>query len=376
MPNLADLLDGRLDIFSYSDLDRVVASLSDESHRIEVKQDWPSNRELAHDVCAFANGRGGAIIIGYSDPRRGLEQNAGVDGSSGKIDAAFSAIHALTWPSVHCVIRSFSGDSGHVAVAIVIPPSSGAPHEYIGDDKPNLPIRRGRSKKGLTLSEIFALRRRAENISVEPPQIGYPIVSLNTQEGTFWGVEFSPSEWPEEPFVFGNAEDVAFQNYWRQTYSPTLEIRPNGIRMLYEAHDLVLSVVVHTDGTIVVWWRTSYRPWMYFAALLEMAYGFASMVFSHLQLSPRALMRVRWNIEPSFQDENLANERFPFPTSGELLRRVDFSRNDIDGVLTYFFEQTDRLAGRSRPRNHIESEIREGRGSIRYEDPRARWGAL
>ena len=369
MPNLADLLTGDLDGFSHADIDRIVAALGDETERVELKRDWPPNRDLAHDVCALANGFGGAIIIGYEDPKAGGGAYIGVVGMSSRIDGALAAIHSLTSPSVRCVIRSLRADSGHTVVVIAVPPTDNGPHEYIGGNKSNLPVRRGRGIRTLALSEIFALRRRAEGFSLEPPEIGYPIISLNMMEQTFWGVSFSPTEWPPERFSFGHDEDVAFQSYWSKLWKPKLEIRPNGVQITQEDSTIAFSVAVHVDGTVVMWWRARYRPWMYFVAMLDQAYGFASFVFRDLHLAPRATMWVRWAVSEDAQAEGP-----PFSRSGDLQRRVNFSHDVPEEILAYFVEQADRLSERSRPRENILAEIKSGRtGSTSYDDPRARW---
>jgi schlafen family protein len=367
MPNLAELLIGDLDAFSHTDVDRIVASLGDETERVELKRDWPPNRDLAHDVCALANGFGGAIVIGYEDPKLGSVSH--MVGTSPRIDGALAAIHSLTWPSVRCAIRSLQGADGHTVVVISVPPTENGPHEYIGGNKSNLPVRRGRSTKTLTLSEIFGLRRRAEGSSFEPPESGYPIISLSTMEKTFWGVSFSPTEWPKERFSFGHDEDMAFLGYWKKWWNPKLDIRPNGLQITQEKDEVSFSVAVHVDGTIVMWWRTGFRPWMYFVALLDQAYGFASFVFYHLNLAPRATMWVRWAVSDDAQDK-----RFPFSESGELTRHVDFSRDVPEELLTFFVEQADRLTGRSRPKPTILAEIQSAQsGSTPHEDARARW---
>jgi hypothetical protein len=67
MSTLAQLLDGEVDRFTHQDLDNIVAPLTDEMERIELKREWPTNSDLAHDVCAFANGRGG---VPFTEQRR------------------------------------------------------------------------------------------------------------------------------------------------------------------------------------------------------------------------------------------------------------------------------------------------------------------
>jgi hypothetical protein len=338
--------------------------------RVELKRDWPSNRDLAHDCCAMANGLGGAIIVGYEDKSVGGARFPGVDGSGKRIDAALASVHSLTWPSVRCIMHPYQEAGGtHTCVVVVVPPTEVGPHEYIGGGKSNLPVRRGRSNRSLSLTEIFALQRQAESFASKAPDIGYPIIALNTQKGTYWGVAFYPTEWPEERLVFGRDEDLDFAGYWGRRWRPDLVLRENGIELSYNESDLNFSVAIHVDGSVVMLWHANHRRWMYYVAFLEECYDFASFVFYKLGFSPRATMRVQWAVAP----DDPKNDKEPFPTFGQLARRVDFSRDAIDDVLTFVIEQTHRLGGRSQPRERILNDIRT-RGSVAPPDPRERWG--
>jgi hypothetical protein len=372
MPSLLDLLDGDLALFSYGDLDRVVKSLSDEMDRVEFKRDWPPNRDLAHDACAMANGLGGVIIVGYEDPAKGLTPFVGVDGSSKRIDAALAAIHALTWPPVHCYMQAFTNGAPHVAVVASIPQSFSGPHEYIGGDKPNLPVRRGRSNKSLTLTEIFALQRRSDSTSTEPPDIGQPIISLNVQDPTFYGVEFTPEEWPAERLVFNYENDMSIQGYWGRLWSPiAYVIRSNGIEVSQGSNSMRFRVALQADGSVVCVWSAKRSPWAYLMSMLEDVYGFSSLQFFKLGLGPRATMRLRWAVLDDDQDKTM-----PLPPGDELIKRVDFSRDSVNDVLTFALEQIDRLAGRIQPREAIARVIATNRPAQRSPDPRIQWGVI
>jgi hypothetical protein len=371
MPELADLLDGDFDVLTYADVERIVASLPDETHVVELKREWPSGRDLAHDCCSFANGFGGVVLVGYEDPKHGKKPFPGVDGSSAKMDALMSSIQSLTSPAVHCYMRSFEGPNGHVVVAISVPRTENGPHEYIGGDKPNLPVRRGKSNKSLSLSEIVALQRRTSMRPALPLEDGYPIISINMLSGTFWGVEFQPEEWPETPFVFHHDDDLAVQNLWRSyDWKPVPKLWLNGIELAVAEAEPSIGAAVQTNGMVAVKWSTAHRQWMWFVGMLEQAYDFASMVFHHLKIAPRAVMYVRWGVK-----EEDAEQRFPFPPSGQLSLRVDFSRTKVADVLSFFSEQADRSAGRSRPMKQVEDEIGRAIGPT-AKDPRVRWGLV
>ena len=108
---------------------------------------------------------------------------------------------------------------------------------------------------------------------------------------------------------------------------------------------------------------------MYFRALLEAAYCYASLVFHRLNLAPRALARVRWAVTDTAQDK-----QSPFSAFGELSIRVDFSRDSLEDVLLHFIEQADRLALRTQPPEEILKSIREARRGVQpADDPRIRW---
>jgi len=338
--------------------------------RIDLKRDWPANNELAHDVCSFANGRGGLIILGYDDPAVGKTPFDGVDGSPKRLDSAYNSVHAMTVPAVRFFLHSYQ-DGQHTSVAIVIPPTENGPHEYIGGGKKtNLPIRRGKTKDGLSLGEIVSLQRAASGMTYEPPEIGTPALSLDVQNLPYWGVEFAPEEWPGERFAFSHDDDVPFQVFWQNRFAP-ISFKPlsNGIEISQGSGTMQFTSVVNADGSVVVVWRTNARPWMYFGSLLEAAYCYASLVFHRLSLAPRALARVRWAVTEEAQDK-----QSPFSEFGELTRRVDFSRDSVEDVLLYFIEQADRLALRTQPREQILKSIRESRkGAQPADDPRARW---
>ena len=365
-------MDGDLALFSHAEVDRVAQSLSDEMDRVEFKRDWLNARDLAHDVAALANGLGGIIIIGYDDPSKGLTPAMGVDGSSRRIDAVLASIHALTWPPVHCFIQSFAAESSHVAVVISVPPTKNGPHEYIGGNKPNLPVRRGRSNKTLSLTEITALQRRAESLSFPRPEVGDPLISIDALVPSFYGVEFTPEEWPQERFVFSYENDMSIQGYWGRLWSPlSYVIKSNGALVSQGSDVMTFRAAAHVDGSIVVVWAATRSPWAYLLSMMEDAYGFASLQFQRLGLAPRATMRLRWSVLEEHQDK-----MSPVPPADELVRRVDFSRDAVEDILTFVLEQMDRLAGRIQPREAVLAAIRRSRLAERSPDPRLKWGLI
>ena len=372
MPNLANLLDGEVDRFAHQDIDNIVAALTDEMERIDLKRDWPANNELAHDVCSFANGRGGVIILGYDDPAAGKTPFNDVDGSPKRLDSAYNSVHAMTAPAVRFFVHSYQ-DGPHTSVAIVIPPTENGPHEYIGGGKKtNLPIRRGKAKDMLSLGEIVSLQRAASGMTYDAPEIGTPALSLDVQPTPYWGVEFTPEEWPLERFAFSHEDDVPFQTFWQSRFAP-ISFKPlsNGIEISQGSGTMHFTAVVNADGSVVVVWRANSSLWMYFRSLLENAYCYASLVFHQLNLAPRALARVRWTVNDVVQDK-----QSPFSEFGQLTMRVDFSRDAVEDVLLFFIEQADRLALRTQPREQLLKSIREARKGVQStDDPRARWEA-
>lgn len=376
MSGMEDLLAGNLELLNYEDIDLFVSALDDETSRIELKSEWPSNRELAHDLCAMANGIGGAIILGYDDPRRGCTKKTGLDGSSRKIESVLSAIQAVTSPSVRCHTRAYVGPGNHTIIVFVVESAKYGPHEYIGTDKMNLPVRHGRKKQPLTMGEIIGLQHRAEGVSNPPRTVDYPLIAINLLDGTFVGVQFSPLEWPSEPMYFTERHDTAFKHYWstlESSWTPSLEMQLGGDLLKVSTGEPHLFAAAQVDGVVAVKWSATARPWMYFVALLEQAYEFGSLAFSTMGLAPRAHMFLRWQMKP----EDAAGQRHPFPDYGQLERKVDFSRDATEDIIIFCFEQAERRIGLSRPREVVAREIAESRRRRSdHVDSRSLWGNL
>jgi hypothetical protein len=189
------------DLYSFTpdDVFQFCAQINDETQRLEFKRQIPS-RKIGYYACAFANAEGGIIVVGLEDPVKNQPLQyaaAPPDVSANAILGINSAINAWVSPAIHFDIVGLGPDNaGHALVVVRVPPSLRGPHEYLGNDERRLPIRRGKEVKDLTLSEIFALSERRENVVLEQNQVRAQRVSIqptNTGADLYFGIQITPA---------------------------------------------------------------------------------------------------------------------------------------------------------------------------------------
>ena len=160
-------------MFSFDEMVGSLDAISDETGRLDFKEEMIAKTDLAYHACSFANAEGGLMVIGIKDPVEGKPLEFGVpvktdDAERLRISAQ---INSRVYPALALEIFGYRSVDGTKAIMVVrIPRSDAAPHEYTEHDKKhNLPVRRGASTRRLTLAEIEVLRLRRSGVSNESP---------------------------------------------------------------------------------------------------------------------------------------------------------------------------------------------------------------
>lgn len=163
---LVDLLGARLDEAAEEHLERLVAGGVREDADLDYKQQRYGNsdqakRDLAGDLAAMANGRGGLIIIGIRDDNdvaAELTPVELVDGEEARIRqtaasniAPHLAFDVRTVPTVDDLARGY--------YLVTIPPSSLRPHAVRKDRDLRYPLRDGTTTRWLSEPEVADLYR-------------------------------------------------------------------------------------------------------------------------------------------------------------------------------------------------------------------------
>lgn len=115
--------------------------------------------ELAADVAAMANHRGGVIMIGIDETEAVASAVPGVDLSDEEHLRMTNVIAGIT-PYVECTILPVAIESeNHGCYVIVIPPSPARPHAAVKNDRLGYPRRYGTTKRWLSEAEVADLYR-------------------------------------------------------------------------------------------------------------------------------------------------------------------------------------------------------------------------
>lgn len=139
-----------------------------ETYRVDFKVSVPKKvREIAEEVCGFANAAGGYVLIGVND--QGLIQGATIDNA--KRSSIQDSIGEIS-PTLHCELYSVKVDKKEVYV-IEVPAGREAPYFFGG----NVFVREGVNCQKLTnAEEIRALFQQAEKIYYDSiPRKGFNI---------------------------------------------------------------------------------------------------------------------------------------------------------------------------------------------------------
>jgi hypothetical protein len=303
----------RLDSFSFAEIFDALDSVGAETQRLEFKREIPA-RKLAQKICSFANASGGIIVIGIDEPTPGERLHLSpqpVDIGDKKILSYSATINALVYPQPPFEIFGYlDASSGHTLLIVRIGSSSIGPHEYIGGDTNNLPIRRGTETRSLGLADIEALQRRRDGTPSESPLKHRPfqkvmLIQTGTGGDFYFGVSVTPVVYgpkrvmdPDDDIVClaieertrGNKNIVhpsmmttesTGEGFWMHTGdAPGFAVQPNvpSAQIEIDSDGLILMRFQQRDGNALD---------QYINVFLT-AYAVAQEMFYHFRLSPYA----------------------------------------------------------------------------------------
>lgn len=120
-----------------------------ESSRVEYKREFPSNQSLAKSIAAFANGRGGLILIGVDadDENRPVRPICGMEFKRGYEERILQIATQVVYPPIIPTIWVAPFDippaegSSKCVVVVRVDESSAAPHAV--EDKKGIYVRSG-----------------------------------------------------------------------------------------------------------------------------------------------------------------------------------------------------------------------------------------
>ncbi len=192
-------------------------ALREEHQRLEFKREIKP-REMARYACAFANAEGGIVAVGIEDPEKTkpLQFSPTAPDISTKAIAAFTnAINALVYPGLDLEVVGIGPDaSGHTLVVARAPASFRGPHEYLGSERPRLPIRRGHEIGELGLADIRALQMRREGGAGDSPLKNkvslVSIAPMSMQPDVFFGMRIAPTTYRRQERVLDTDDDRLF----------------------------------------------------------------------------------------------------------------------------------------------------------------------
>lgn len=171
-PELEAIFGGPVDAVALSEatLERLVADRVREGEQLDFKtgvypktQDrnatWTNAQEFAADVAAFANHRGGVLVLGVEEIRGEASGLAPLTSSSPELEERRLRRHLVRYqaPIADISMRSVKGtESGQWYLLVIVPPSRRRPHAVVSDRHGGLhyPVRHGADKQWLTESEV------------------------------------------------------------------------------------------------------------------------------------------------------------------------------------------------------------------------------
>lgn len=120
-------------------LQQLVAGSVQESEQLDFKRDWVKDwSELAKDVCAFANARGGVLIYGIEEKDSVAGKLVPFDRPAGEVNLTVAqSLYGWCRPALDVAVPvvESDADSGKVYVLVVVPKSNGAPHARLMSKK-------------------------------------------------------------------------------------------------------------------------------------------------------------------------------------------------------------------------------------------------
>lgn len=170
-PDLEAVFGGPLDeAITESSLDQLRRDGVSESEQLEFKRasygpdgDDHPEREFAKDVSAFANHRGGLLLIGVKERQKVATELTPVQVTPENEERRLRrALVNYQAPLAVCSFVWARATEGGLFIAIVVPPSVRAPHAVIERDGPSLcyPVRHGDDTRWLSEHEVAERYRR------------------------------------------------------------------------------------------------------------------------------------------------------------------------------------------------------------------------
>ncbi len=161
MLRLTDLLGARPDVINEDHLARLIAGEIREDSDLDFKRDRYGNsdsakREMAADIAAMANDRGGLIIIGIRDENDVAAELSAVELSDGEEGRIRQIAAGNIAPHVAFEIRVIpcGTDPSRGYYLLIIPPSTLRPHAVRKGDDLRFPRRDGTTKRWLSEPEV------------------------------------------------------------------------------------------------------------------------------------------------------------------------------------------------------------------------------
>lgn len=318
MRNHTSIFTDNLDTFTYEDVFKTLEGIGSEGQRLDFKARIDDKRKVAFWACGFANSLGGILVVGIKDTdTTGGHVEASdfdVNISDGELTSVSSTIQSLVYPALACELKGFTSqvDTSKKLLLIRIPQSKFAPHEFIGkNEKHNLPIRRDREFRGLTLAEITALQQRQVGIPSSSP-LGpcHPMLSIDrtlSDPQYFFGIRIWPEQYSEKRLILSLSQDDALYKIIKNSIGcNTMEkiTHADGLHFKnklgeFPADNVDRQAYIMSDGEITLRTQETKSERVYqIAELLANAYAISSQAYQVLGLGPRVLAHMEMKIDP------------------------------------------------------------------------------
>ena len=287
---LIDLLGARLDVTTEAHLRNLVSGSVREDADLDFKQDGYGNtdqqrRELAGDLAAMGNGRGGLLVIGVRDENDVAVELTSVelvDGEEARIRqiAAGNIAPHLAF-DVRVIASEDDAQRGYYL--LIVPPSNLRPHAVRKDRDLRYPLRDGTTTRWLSEPEVADLYRDRFTVAAGQTQrldgiLADGLGAMDLSEEAFVAVGLLPTGAGSMPIDLAR---VAAIGEWAKN-----EIGPaNWFEGFFErqAPPALPSVAAHRV-TLTSMYETDAPPGWVYAELYDDGAGFAC----HRLVDPRA----------------------------------------------------------------------------------------
>jgi hypothetical protein len=156
-----------------SDLQTLVTNAVEENETLDYKIQMygtgdGDRREMLRDVSAFANGRGGHILIGVREENEAAAEIVGIDNGDVNAERILSSCLA----GIHERIAGLDARpillaNGRCVLAVFIPPSTRMPHMVTFQHDDRFWIRHGKQKMRMSVAEIREACLKVENLAMK-----------------------------------------------------------------------------------------------------------------------------------------------------------------------------------------------------------------